>query len=511
MNATSFAPSGKLCWVLFFALCFAAVALGQGIGIEDRYWTYDGEKVLLIGGWNHGHNPFLDHDTMDANGRSGASTEAQITAALDELTQAGGNLLRCVLDPGVGAGVQGFDFCARSGDLYDLRRMAGPYWTRLDFFLREAQQRRIIVQIEIWDRFDWYNGGHQGWPTSPFNPKNNVNYTTTTSGLATSYPGKGDRTNNPFGQSTPNQTAYKNAGPKGKAQFDLVRRFQEKFMDKFLSVTFAYDNVLYSANNEVRHQEPGWGQYWIDHIRRAAAQKGKTVLCTDMFWDLLDLPGPSDFDYLMANPDIYDYFDISQTSAHRTSKALQPRGAGHAHWKKVSHAAKHAKAVNRLLHVNKIYGSPQAGLWMGTAEGAIGEFWRSLIAGVAGVRFHRPESGIGLSEKSKDCMRAVRLLEDKIKFWEVESRQDLLTDCALDEAYLAAKPGERYILFFTDGGSIGLKLDAYAEAGFDLTWIHIDSGALGPSLGLTGGRTVSIVAPTPGHWVAAIIRRGPPF
>jgi hypothetical protein len=46
---------------------------------------------LLIGGWNHGHNPFLDHHTMDASGRSGRSTEAQITAALDDLIEAGGN------------------------------------------------------------------------------------------------------------------------------------------------------------------------------------------------------------------------------------------------------------------------------------------------------------------------------------------------------------------------------------------------------------------------------------
>jgi len=503
MNSIRLALSSQL--LLF--LCLLALASGQGIGIEERYWTYEGRKVLLIGGWNHGHNPFLDHDTMDANGRSGASTEAQITAALDELAQAGGNLLRCVLDPGVGAGVQGFDFCVRSGALYDLNRMAGPYWTRLAFFLREAQQRRIIVQIEIWDRFDWYNGGHEGWPTSPFNPKNNVNYTVATSGLAVSYPGKGDKTNNPFGQTTAQQTAYRNASPKGKAQFDLVRLYQEKFMDKFLSVTFAYDNVLYAANNEVRHQEPAWGQYWIAYIKRAAALAGKTVLCTDMFWDLLDLPGPCDFDLLMANPKIYEYFDVSQTSAHRSSKALQPRVAGHEHWKKVSYAAQKAKAVNRLLHVNKIYGSAQAGLWMGTADGAIGEFWRSLMAGVAGVRFHRPESGIGLSKQSKDCMRTVRLLEEKVKFWEVESRQDLLSDCALDEAYLAAQAGEKYILFLTDGGGVGLSLGAYAQVGFELTWFDIDSGRPGPAIELAGGKTIDIAAPGPGPWAAAITRR----
>ena len=71
--------------------------------------------VLLLGAWNHGHNPFIDHDTDDDRDKQGVSTVAQITEAMDALRAAGGNLLRCVLDPGMAAGVQGFDFCAQGG------------------------------------------------------------------------------------------------------------------------------------------------------------------------------------------------------------------------------------------------------------------------------------------------------------------------------------------------------------------------------------------------------------
>lgn len=497
--------AGMLCLFLFPA-SVAVPGSARAIEIEDRYWKYDGQKVLLIGGWNHGHNPFLDHDTVDANGRSGASSEKQITAALDELAEAGGNLLRCVLDPGVGAGVQGFDFCAKSGDLYDLNEMTGPYWTRLDFFLREAHKRKIVVQIEIWDRFDWYDGGHEGWPKSPFNPKNNVNYTTTESGLRVSYPGKGDKTGNPFGQGVPGLTLYDKADASRRRQFDIVRGYQEKFMDKLLSLTLAYDNVLYSMDNEVRHQEPAWGEYWLAYVRKTAAARNQTVLCTDMFWDLLRLPGPTKFDYLMANADQYDYFDVSQTSAHPAT-GLAERKAGAAHWEKIIYAAKHAKDANRLLHMNKIYGSDdRARGWMGSAENAVGEFWRSLIAGVAGVRFHRPESGIGLSEQSNNCMRAVRLVEQNVEFWDVEPSQDLLTDCALDEVYLATHPGHKYVLFFTDGGSVGLKLDDYADVRFQLAWIKISSGTWGATEELVGGSTVAIRAPAEGPWVATIVR-----
>jgi hypothetical protein len=252
-------PSAALAYLLLASVAVCGSA--HAIEIEDRYWKHDGRKVLLIGGWNHGHNPFLDHDTMDANGRSGRSSETEITAALDELTSAGGNLIRCVLDPGVGAGIQGFDFCAKSGDRYNLDDMSGSYWTRLDFFLRETEERKIIVQIEIWDRFDWYDGGHEGWPTSPFNPRNNVNYTTDESGLRISYPGKGDKTGSPFGQGVPGQTLYENADAARKRQSDLVRRCQETFMDKLMSITLKYDNVLYSMNNEVRHQTPAWTRH----------------------------------------------------------------------------------------------------------------------------------------------------------------------------------------------------------------------------------------------------------
>jgi len=50
---------------VFVMLVFASnsSSLAQ-IAIEGRYWKYNGERVLLLGGWNHGHNPFIDHDTV---------------------------------------------------------------------------------------------------------------------------------------------------------------------------------------------------------------------------------------------------------------------------------------------------------------------------------------------------------------------------------------------------------------------------------------------------------------
>jgi hypothetical protein len=264
--------------------------------------------------------------------------------------------------------------------------------------------------------------------------------------------------------------------------------------------------VLYSANNEVRFQEPAWGEYWIRYIRQAAEKHGKRVLCTDMFWDLIDLPGPCDFDYLMAHYDFYDYFDISQSSLHRKQPSDTEREIGEKHWIKVSYAVEEAGSVGRLTHMNKIYGSDLIeDRWQGEDNNAIEDFWRSMLAGAAGVRFHRPPYGLGLSEKAKNSMKAVRFIEDEIKFWEVEPNQELISDRDLDEAYLAADPGDKYILFFTDGGSVDLDLKAFKGRIYNVRWFDIDSGTATNGVEkITGGSLISLHAPDQGHWVAVI-------
>ena len=89
----------------------------------------------------------------------------------------------------------------------------------------------------------------------------------------------------------------------------------------------------------------------------------------------------------------------------------------------------------------------------------------------------------------------------------MEPRQNLLTDCSLDEAYLAAQPGRKYVLFFTNGGAVGLKLNDYADVQFELAWIDISAGTRGATEKLVGGSTVSIKAPADGPWVATIVRK----
>jgi hypothetical protein len=46
-------------------------------------------------------------------------------------------------------------------------------------------------------------------------------------------------------------------------RYDLIRRYQEAFVNKMLSYSLHYGHVLYCMNNETS-SEAGWGQYWIN-------------------------------------------------------------------------------------------------------------------------------------------------------------------------------------------------------------------------------------------------------
>ncbi len=497
-------PQACLLAAFTIAFTWSGSTFGQ-IAVDGRYWRFDGQRVLLLGAWNHGHNPFIDHDTDNDKDKQGVSTVEQITEAIEQLHAAGGNCLRCVLDPGMAAGIQGFDFCARSGSKYDLSEMTGPFWMRLETFIAEAGKRDIVVQIEVWDRFDWIDGSWGSWPVSPWNPKNNTNYTTESSGLATSYR---SFHGHPFSQGVPGHPVYEKAAKSRKQKYDLVRSFQEAFIDRLLSVTLRYDNVLYCMNNET-HEDPAWGRYWMDFIRERARSQGKSVCTTDMFDDVYKAKDSRGLTYQLNHRSTYDYVDISQANS---------RHADEEHWNKVQWIADAAAKVDPpyLLHMTKLYGNdialdgkPWSRFRPGDSENAIEEWWRNLLAGVAGVRFHRPTAGIGLCAASRNCIGATRKVETLVKFWDVEPRLDLLTDRDPDEAYLAADPGSKYILYFTKsgGGSVGLKLDSYPDTTFKLRWIDVDTGDWGSATTISGGSTVTIDRPSDSsHWVAVIVK-----
>jgi hypothetical protein len=433
---------------------------------NPRYWQYKGEPVLLLGGSKTDHIFLLE----------------DLEEHLDEIASVGGNYVRNTMSQREGLDLKPHKRLADGK--FDLRQWNPTYWDRFSNCLKWCSERNIIIQIEVWDRFDY---SQEHWQKSPWRPANNINYTSEQSGLANNYPAPAWRDRQPFFHTIPGMTRY-------KKQYDVVRGFQEKFVARMLSYSLEYPNVLYCMNNETSTTQK-WGQYWMKFIKDNAAEKGVEVYVTDMFDDVWKPQSSAKLRQAFDNPQVYLFIDISQVNSRTFHEA---------HWKNLMWIMNQRKKYPRPLNHTKIYSAGETSWGSGTPKDGVERFWRNLIAGSASCRFHRPGGGIGLDDTAKACILAARKVEKLIKFWEIEPRMDLLSNREEDEAYLAAKPGVQYVLYFTDGGSVGLNLKGH-RGKFRLSWVDIRTGDWGGKTIIPGSEIVTINAPDKGPWVAAIV------
>lgn len=442
----------------------AAVQAGEADRIQPwsenpRYWQYKGRPVLLLGG-SKDDNLFQIPDLKEH---------------LDEMAAVGANTIRNTMSDRLDGGFEVYPFARRPDGKYDLEQWNDEYWQRFENMLRWTAERDIIVQIEVWDRFDYST---KNWEPHPYNPKNNVNYTYEQSGFIEHYPDHAGTNKQPFFFTTPAQRNN-----------TVVFKYQQRFVDKMLSYSLKHDHVLYCMDNETSAEE-AWGAFWAEHIRRRASEAGKKVCVTEM-WDAWDLKS-DEHKRTLDHPERYDFADVSQNNQQK----------GQTHWDNFQWVRARIAGKPRPLNTTKTYGAD--GGRFGNNRDGVERFWRHVIGGVASARFHRPDSGLGLSEPAKAAIQAARKLESVIRLWDVEPANRLLSDRAENEAYLAARPGVAYALYFTDGGSVGLDLKD-APGRFEVRWIDIGTGQWGKRETFDGGSVVTVAAPAQGHWVAAIV------
>ncbi len=435
---------------------------------NPRYWQYKGEPVLLLGGSKTDHI-FLAEGLKEH---------------LDEIAGVGANYVRNTMSQREAVDLKAHKKLADGK--FDLKQWNPVYWQKFANCLKWCKERDIIIQIEVWDRFDY---AQDLWLHSPWRPHNNVNYTSEQSGLANNYPAPAYRDRQPFFHAIGGMKGY-------NKKLDLIRKYQEEFVAKMLSYSLDYPNVLYCMNNETS-TAPQWGRYWMKFIRGKAAEKGVEIYVTDMFDDGWKPQSSAKIRQAFDNPEVYPFIDISQVNSRTFHEA---------HWKNLVWLMEQRKKHPRPLNHTKIYSDGQTKWGSGTPKDGIERFWRNLIAGSASCRFHRPTGGIGLNDVSKACIRAGRKVEQHVKFWDTEPRMDLLSNRESDEAYLSARPGKQYVLYFTEGGSVGLNLKEH-RGKFRLRWINIRTGDWADSATISGGKVVTIKAPDKAPWVATIVRQ----
>ncbi len=427
------------------------------------YWQYNGEPVMLLGA-SSDDNLFQWPAEM-------------LIPHLDSMKAVGANYVRNTMSDRQDRGFELYPFAQLENGKYDLNQLNEDYYNRFDFFLRETEKRDIIVQIEVWDRFD-YARNH--WLVHPFNPKNNVNYTSEESGLDLEYPDHPGQNKQPFFYTTPKQRNN-----------ELLLKFQKSRVEKMLEIAFKYNHVLYCMDNETSAEEE-WGKYWAEFISGKANEAGKDICVTEMWddWDLTSEQHKRTFDH----PELYTFCDVSQNNQKK----------GQEHWDNFQLVKKYLSAQPRPMNTVKTYGAD--GGVHGDTKNGIERWWRHVLGGAASARFHRPPSGLGLSGLSVNCVKVAREIELTVNFWDLTPGNELLSGREENEAYLASKPGETYVMFFTDGGETELDLtDVQKE--FKVKWYNIRQGKIVVEDEIAGGEKVNIKAPGELEWIALIFSK----
>lgn len=428
------------------------------------YWEYRGKPVVLLGG--------SDDDNLFQ------WTGAELTGQLDRLVSAGGNYLRNTMssrDAG-----NAFPF-ARTGDRYDLSRWNEAYWERLENFLAQTHRRGVFVQIEFFDMHDLIQPAL--WKANPWNPDRNVNYTFENTRLP----------------QLPTGVAYRQGESVGRPhEFFLsvpamnndtvLLGFQRRFVERVLKHTLRYDHVLYCISNEIHTEySPEWGWYWADHLRQRADEAGKRIAVTEMYWaPELDHRAHRD---ALDRPNVFTYFEASQNSVQ----------VEQTNWDKLQFVREYLGKQPRPINNTKIYGASTGPVWAGSDREATERFWRGLIGGSASIRFHRPPTGLGLSEKARRHIRSARMLTDAMNVFVCAPHNDLLSERSSNEAYCLAEPGKQYAVYFPDGGDVKLDVTA-AKGALQVRWLEIARGAWQEAQTAEGGGMLDLKTPGPGHW-----------
>lgn len=444
---------------------------------NPRYWQYKGRPVMLLGGSKTDCIFLLDN----------------LEAHLDAVRESGANYIRNTM----AQRRQPKPHKRLPDGRYDLDQWNEDYWRRFENMLKWTAEREIVVQIEIWDRFDYAD---RNWEISPWNPKNNINYDYAGSGFAPAYRYEDLFSDeHPFFHTVKGTSRYMHC-------YELIRKHQEAFVAQMLSYSLRFGHVLYCINNETS-SEAGWGKFWIDFSKARAATSGVVVWATDMFDDTYLGIDARHTTVIFNDPEHYMFAEISQVNS---------RNFDEKHWDTLQWLLRRINRHPRPSNHTKIYGSGYHTFGTGGPEDGIERFWRNLLGGSASARFHRPDSGNGLNDLAQSSIRAARLLEERIRFWEVEPHMELLSERAPNEAYLAAKPPEKYVLYFPNGGSVRLDLSRAAGT-FEITWISVSMGRVVQSSqggryqlmdkSLEGGRTVTLSAPYKGGWIAALVKK----
>ncbi len=417
---------------------------------NPRFWQFRGQPVLLLGASSDDNLFQWPADILLPH--------------LDSMKSVGANYIRNTMSDRQDKGFEARAFKLLDNGKYDLAQWGDEYWERFETMLRETSARNIVVQVEIWDRFDH---SRDQWLSDPYNPKNNINYTFEESKLDSVYPNHPGTNQQPFFYTVPSLDNNL-----------VLLPYQQAFVKKILEYSLKYDHVLYCIDNETKGAE-NWAVYWAGFVQENA--RGKEIYVTQMWddWDVKTEMHKRTIDH----PQRYGYIDLSQNS----------QLPGRPNWDNPQYVFSYIAGNPRPVNSTKIYGS-DSGSWFSrgiTTQHALQSFCRNVLGGFASSRFHRPSSGLGLCQLSMNAIKTIRQIEEHFKLWQVAPHMELINDNGDNNAYLSALPGKFYLLYLPEGGKVTLNLENQTGK-FNTKWISVDKAEWGKTETIKGGGMVEL-------------------
>ena len=428
---------------------------------------------------------------------------------------------------------------------FDLEQPNPEYWSRFESLLDAALARGLIVQIELWDKVDLFHDGpaelirwspHMGWSKHPFNPRNNVNYTSDTSGLkevidwsynpASGGGPRGDmdvETIHPFWYTVPSVADLLPGGERALAGFGLtevdhqrlmevVLPHQMAFVDRVLEIALAYPNVLYAIDNETWLPTSDWSDFWAAHLRTRAEAAGRGIEVGEMRGehDVRDAP-PHAHLHIIRRPDLYSFIDVSQNNGRKFGDEQWYD----LRWVRTELAHAGVRPINNV----KIYDFVPRGEPAGRVDFSVQKFWRNVLGGAASSRFHRrmgaalhrpyDSNGLPITNESNEAglatFRSATMFSEAMDVFRAEPAHDVLRDRSDHEAYAMAIEGERYAVYFPAGGSVDLTV---VPGRYEGRWLDIEASAWSEPIGYEPAERITLAAPFEPHALILLERIG---
>lgn len=402
---------------------------------ENRwYWSYNDEPTLLLGG--------TDKDNLFQ------WTDNRLQAHLDDLVKAGGNFVRNTMSSRKENDVSPFEH--DNNGTYDLHRWNNLYWDRLSNFLDETSEREVIVELTLWDQHDFVGSR---WDDHAWNPSNNDTLPPDT------LPSTGT-------SDWQDRIAFFRTVEESN---DVVLTHQKRFVDRILSYTLNYENVIYNITNE-GWAGIEWERHWAEHVLNRAEERGNHVDIANM-----NLTPEDSVRKAIEHPETFSYVEVSQHNQNFAGASGQDHWDNLQTWRSEVEDAIGPRPFNNV----KIYGGYNGGNDVaGDAEQAIQWFWQNVLGGCAACRFHRQVAGnedtwgIGGSERALTHIRSVRMIEEIVDLCSLTPHPDLLVDAAPNEAYCIANSGKSYVVYFPTGSEITLDLE---EGSYRLRYLNTET------------------------------------